>query len=71
MRYKEIVARRDNAEILMPLFTDPLNGFIGGQAVLAGLAGIIDAHASIKHGRRIGNRRLITAYLETFEGLIG
>lgn len=68
---KEIVERRDNANSLMPFFTDPVNGFGDEQAVLAALTGITRARNSVAHGRRVGNRRLLTAYLETFESLIG
>lgn len=68
---KEIIERRDNAKVLMPLFTNPVNGFGDEQAVLAGLVGITRARNSIAHGRRVGNRRLVTAYLETFENVIG
>jgi len=68
---KEITERRDNAARLMPLFTDPVNGFGDEQAVLAALSGITRARNAVAHGRRIGNRRLVTAYLETFESLLG
>ena len=68
---KEIIERRDNVKLLMPLFTDPVNGFGDDQAVIAGLTGITRARNAIDHGRRLGNRRLLIAYLETFERLIG
>jgi DGQHR domain-containing protein len=68
---KEIIARRDNVDSLMPLFTDPVNGFGDEQAVLAALTGIVRARNATAHGRRMGNRRLVSAYLETFEDLIG
>jgi len=68
---EKIIERRDNAEVLMPLFTNPTNGFGDEQAVSAALAGITRTRTSIMHGRRTGNRRLVTAYLETFESLIG
>jgi DGQHR domain-containing protein len=68
---KEIISRRSNKDILMPLFTDPVNGFGDEQGVLAALNGIIRARNAAAHGRRIANRRLVSAYLETFESLIG
>lgn len=67
---KNLMQRRDNAKVLMPLFTDPLNGFGDEQAVLAALTGIVRARDATAHGRRMGNRRLVTAYLETFERLL-
>ena len=68
---KEIMERRDNANILMPLFTDAVNGFGDKPAVMASLSGITRARNATAHERRVGNRRLVTAYLETFEDLIG
>ena len=68
---REIILRTDNAEILMPLFADSVDGFGDRDAVLSALRGITRYRNDILHGRRGGNRRLIIAYLETFERLIG
>lgn len=68
---EKIAERRDNSKVLMPLFMDPANGFGDERAVLAALAGITRVRTAIAHGRRAGNRRLVTAYLETFESVIG
>jgi DGQHR domain-containing protein len=68
---RALVERRDNSTLLMPLFTDPLNGFGDSQATLAALSGILRARNAIDHGHTMGNRRLVMAYLETFERLVG
>lgn len=67
---REIIERRENANILMPFFTDPVDGFGDEQAVFAALSCITKARNALHHGRRIGNRRLLLAYLETFEDII-
>ena len=67
---REIMQRRDNARTIMPLFTDPVNGFGEDQAVFAALSCIAKARNPLHHGRRVANRRLLLPYLETFEDII-
>lgn len=68
---REILERRDNADLLIPTFTGAVDGFGDEHAVLAALSAITRARNALHHGgRRIGNRRLLQAYLETFEFLI-
>ncbi len=68
---REILERRDNAVIIMPFFTDPVDGFGDESAVSVALSSITRARNPGAHGRRrIINRRLLMAYLETFENLI-
>ena len=68
---KEIMGRSDNARELMPLLADTSDGFGDDQAVVAALNGITRARNAIDHGRRMTNRKLTIAYLETFERLVG
>ncbi len=68
---KEMLERADNAPILMPLFTNSSDGFGDDQAVMAALNGITRARNPIAHGRRMLNRKLTIAYLETLERLVG
>lgn len=68
---REIISRKDNAKVMMPLFTDSEEGFGDSDGVLAALQGIIRFRNAMDHGRRSGNRQLAVAFLETFERLLG
>lgn len=67
---REIIGRRDNTDIIMPFLTSPVDGFGEEQAVFAALSCITRARNALHHGRRVINRRLLLAYLETFEEVI-
>ena len=54
----------------MPFLTSPVDGFGEEQAVNAALSYITQARNAIHHGRRVANRRLLLAYLRTFENII-
>lgn len=67
---KQIIERKDNAEVIMPLFVQPTNGFASDQGVLSALAEINRGRVMV-HGRRRGNRALVSACVDAFELLIG
>jgi DGQHR domain-containing protein len=67
---RQIIERRDNAEDIMPLFVEPTNGFASEQGVLSALDEINRARV-MAHGRRRGNRALVTACVDAFELLMG
>jgi hypothetical protein len=66
-----LLERHDNAVVLMPLFADSEIGFGNPETVLVALRSITTARNNLSHGRPLGNRRLVTAYLATFERLLG
>ena len=67
---RQLLERSDNGQLLMPLLTDPTEGFGDAAGVISALGTIAQVRNAQAHGRRGGNSRLTAAYLETFDRVL-
>ena len=67
---RHLMERSDNSQLVMPELTDSTDGFGDAAGVISAIGTIAQVRNAQAHGRRAGNIRLTTAYLETFDRVI-